>query len=114
ATSADAPVGFPILRAGPSFVVTTLNQYYAKPLAAPFFVTDAQRSYFVDCQPATTTVFKTIDAPAAAVLTTAKSGFTAAALQTTVSLATVAAIDPKPWIRADARAATFASASLTQ
>src|SRR4051794_21319132 len=58
-TSADQPSGFPILRAGPTFVVTTLNQYYGKPLAAPFFFTDAQRSYFVSCAPAATTVYKT-------------------------------------------------------
>jgi len=114
-TSADAPDGFPILRAGPAFVITTLNQFYGKPLAAPFFITDATRSYFVDCKPASTTIYKTVDAPAtAAPGTTAKSAFSAAALQTTVTLATTAAVDAKPWIRAEARSATFASAALTQ
>ena len=113
-TSADAPDGFPILRAGPAFVVTTLNQFYGKPLAAPFFVTDTTSSYFVDCKPASTTVYKTIDAPAAAAPgMTAKSTLSAVALQTSLTLASTAAA-AKPWIRAEARSANYASNALTQ
>ncbi|MFQ6163341.1 neuraminidase-like domain-containing protein [Sinorhizobium meliloti] len=62
-TTSDKPEGFTVLRRGPPRTLTPLNQYYGKPLAAPFFLTDSQRSYHVDVVPATATVQKAVSKP---------------------------------------------------
>lgn len=111
-TSAEAQQGIPIFSAGPAFVLTPLNQYYAKPLAAPFFVTDAQRSYFVDSAPSTTTVFQVVDKPSSAALADPfEKSATAAA--TSVTLATMQTADSKPWTRANAKLIAKSAATET-
>lgn len=62
-TSSDKPEGFALLRKGPAYALTPVNQYYGKPLAAPFFMTDPQRSYFVAVEPTTTTISKAVSKP---------------------------------------------------
>lgn len=94
--------GVRILNAGPTFRITTLNQYYPQPLSAPFFMTDAQRSYFADCTPSTTSVLQTMDKPSSAVVMTPFKA-SVAAVATSASLVGAKTGDPKPWIRADAR-----------
>jgi len=113
-TSPEAAAGFPILHTGAAMQVTTLNQYYYKPLAAPFFVGDSRRSYYVACQPATTTVMRAIKTPSAASPPLGPSIFSSAALQTTVTLTGAAVSDPSPWIRAKARTLSYASAAAVE
>jgi receptor-binding and translocation channel-forming TcA subunit of Tc toxin len=100
--SGSAAGGVPILQGSPAFTVTTLNQYYGRPLAAPFFLWDSERCYFADCVPSTTTVRDSISAPPQAAPSSPLSG-SAFAYSTSVALALIATADPQPWLRSAAR-----------
>jgi hypothetical protein len=105
------PDGKVVLHAGPDFVVTPLNQYYDNPLAAPFLLVDAERSYYVACEPAATTVFDVASKPFNATIATRPVDSVTMATSALATAVAAKATSVSPWIRNDARTVNFATAA---
>lgn len=110
--SPDDPAGQKILRAG-SFQLTTLNQYYGKPLAAPFFFMDSSRTYFAAAEPSTTTIYKTIELTNESAVHHAGTSVAGSVLGTTASYA-ILGEQSNPWARARTTGFIKATAAITQ
>ena len=101
----------------PGFRLTTLNQAYGKPLEAPIFIGLTDRAYFASVTPGTTTAREEIANPAPVPNGSQLSAGAALKQQGLSVLGSVfrkAAVDPNPWLRADALKVSAATASLFQ
>src|SRR5262249_8972992 len=86
-------------------------------LAAPFFYTDGQRSYFVSLEPATRTISNSVSAPIEASIGKAYVAAPSNIYAKAAAVATVAsgrALEGKPWARAAKRSVAQASGATLQ
>lgn len=116
-TSTEKPKGDQLFTPPGAFRLTTLNQSYAWPYEAPFFIGLSDKAYFAAATLGTTTAGVEIAkaAPTPKALPFTETAFQAIAGELSIpAIPQSAKLDSNPWVRSDARQVATATAPVIQ